>query len=170
MLKNEERLFDEYKRVDNICRDIFSSQSGVTQYITEMEQRASYGRSVIPSWNDDYYTLKRVRWLRNKIAHDSGETECNENDAAWLENFHRRLLNGQDPLALLSKAYRRRSSSAARCESRPMVVSEQYAGRSTHLRKKKSSSSLKNAVAAVIAAGTALIVLFIVAGLFKIVM
>ncbi|MDE6764583.1 MAG: hypothetical protein K2J73_13025 [Oscillospiraceae bacterium] len=110
MLAIEERLFDEYKRVDKLCREIFSSQSGVTQYITKMEERASYGRSVIPSWNDDYYTLKRVRWLRNKIAHESGATECNENDAAWLEDFHRRLLERQDSLALLREVDRRRSS------------------------------------------------------------
>ncbi|MDE7278527.1 MAG: hypothetical protein K2N26_02230 [Oscillospiraceae bacterium] len=110
MLETEERLFDEYKMVDNICRDIFSNQSGVNQYITEMDQKFSYGNSVVPSWDEDYRRLKRVRWLRNQIAHESSATECSEEDAAWLEDFHRRLLERQDSLALLREVDRRRSS------------------------------------------------------------
>lgn len=141
MLAIEERLFDEYKKVDKLCREIFSSQSGVTQYITEMEQKASYGRSVIPSWNDDYYTLKRVRWLRNKIAHESGATECNENDAAWLENFHRRLLEQQDPLALLGNANRERSNYSPRREMKSNPYSDQWMYRNVNLQEKKDSSN-----------------------------
>ncbi len=158
MLAIEERLFNEYKQVDKLCREIFSSQSGVTQYITEMERIASYGRSVIPSWNDDYYTLKRVRWLRNKIAHESGATECNENDAAWLENFHRRLLARQDPLALLSQFNYERSNYPPRQESKP-IYSEQMAYRNAHLRKKKDSS-LKTAIIVLV---EVLVILYIVA-------
>ncbi|MDE6746703.1 MAG: hypothetical protein K2J72_08710, partial [Oscillospiraceae bacterium] len=149
MLAIEERLFDEYKHVDKLCREIFSSQSGVTQYITEMERIASYGRSVIPSWNDDYYTLKRVRWLRNKIAHESGATECNWNDAAWLENFHRRLLARQDPLALLSQFNYERSNYPPRQESMP-IYSEQMADRNARLRKKKSSPLRRTVVTLIV--------------------
>ena len=141
MLAIEEKLFDEYKNVDKLCREIFSSQSGVTQYITEMEQKASYGRSVVPSWNDDYYTLKRVRWLRNKIAHESGATECNENDAAWLENFHRRLLTRQDPLALLNNANRERSIYPTRREMKSNPYSDQWMYRNVNLQEKKDSSN-----------------------------
>ena len=165
MLAIEERLFDEYKQVDKICRDMYSSQSGVTQYITEMERLASYGRSVIPSWNDDYYTLKRVRWLRNKMAHESGATECNENDAAWLENFHRRLLARQDPLALLSNANRNRSNYTPR-QGRKPIYSEQMAYRNAHLRKKKDSS-LKRAVIVLV---EVFIILFVAAIILTMIM
>lgn len=158
MLAIEERLFDEYKQVDKLCREIFSSQSGVTQYITEMEQKASYGRSVVPSWNDDYYTLKRVRWLRNKIAHESGATECNDNDAAWLENFHRRLLARQDPLALLSNANQKHMNYPMQRESKP-IYSEQMEYRNAHLRKEKGSS-LKRAIIVLV---EVLIILFVAA-------
>lgn len=158
MLAIEERLFDEYKQVDKFCRDMFLSQSGVTQYITEMERIASYGRSVIPSWNDDYYKLKRVRWLRNKIAHEAGATECNENDAAWLEYFYRRLLARQDPLALLSQFNCERSNYPLRQESMP-IYSEQMADRNAHFRKKKDSS-LKTAIIVLV---EVLVILYIVA-------
>lgn len=146
MLKTEERLFDEYKMVDNICRDMFSSQSGVSQYITEMEQRSFYGCSVVASWNDDYRWLKRVRWLRNKIAHDSSATDCTDKDAAWLENFHSRLLNGQDPLALLKKSEQKRSIYTPKYESisKPSVSSNAY------LENKKASSSKKPTVALIV--------------------
>ena len=57
MLGTEERLFDEYKRVDNICRDMFLGQSGISQYITEMEQNSSYGGAKVPLWDRDYRRL-----------------------------------------------------------------------------------------------------------------
>lgn len=146
MLEIEVRLLDEYKIVDNICRDKFSVQSGVNQYIAEMEQKFSYGRSVISSWNDDYYKLKHIRWLRNKIAHESSATDCTDEDAAWLENFHSRLLNGQDPLALLRKSEWKRSFSTPKYENRskPSVSSNAY------LENKKASSSKKSAAALIV--------------------
>lgn len=108
MLEAEARLFDEYKRVDNICRDMYSSQSGVSQYITEMELHSFRGRSTVLSWDEDYRKLKYIRWLRNQIAHNSSATDCNDEDVEWLENFHCRLLKCQDPLALLENANRER--------------------------------------------------------------
>lgn len=132
MLEIEERLFDEYKTVDKICKDKFSSQSGVNQYIAEMERNFSYGRSVISSWNDDYYKLKHMRWLRNKIAHESDATDCNWDDLAWLKEFHSRLLNRQDPLALLAKfnreqekaAYMRKAANNQNSRKAPLTESE----------------------------------------------
>lgn len=111
MLEIEERLFDEYKMVDNICRDIFQNQIGVKQYIDEM-MNAPRGKNIITSWDDDYRKLNRMKSLRNKIAHESAVTDCNEDDITWLKEFHNRLLKQQDPLALLFKADRARERSA----------------------------------------------------------
>lgn len=132
MLETEERLFDEYKTVDKICKDKFLSQSGVNQYIAEMERNFSYGRSVISSWNDDYYKLKHMRWLRNKIAHESDATSCNWDDIAWLKEFHSRLVNRQDPLALLAKfnreqekaAYMRKAANNQNSRKAPLTENE----------------------------------------------
>ena len=162
MLAIESRLFEEYKQVDNICRDMLSSQSGVKQYITEMEQNFSYGLSVIPSWKDDYYTLKRVKWLRNKIAHESGVTECNENDAAWLENFHRRLLTRQDPLALLNNANRERSIYPTGREMESNPYSDQWMYRNVDLQEKKDSSDRTGAALIVLV----VLIIFTAAALF----
>lgn len=125
MLETEDTLFSEYKRVDNICRDMFLSQSGISQYIAEMEKDSFHGYSMVPYWDRDYRKLKRVRWLRNQIAHESFATDCNEEDVAWLEEFHSRLLEQQDPLALLRKAKRERSTLPHPYESRPKIAFEQ---------------------------------------------
>lgn len=146
MLGTEERLFDEYKRVDNICRDMFLGQSGISQYITEMEQNSSYGGAKVPLWDRDYRRLKHVRWLRNQIAHESFVTDCNEEDVAWLEGFHSRLLKQQDPLALLRKENRERSSTSFRYEGRPKNVPEQRKGGNAQPQRKEASSSKRMAI------------------------
>ena len=165
MLAIEARLFEEYKRVDKICRDMYSSQNGINQYIADMDQKFSYERSVVSSWDKDYRMLKRVRWLRNQIAHESSATECNEEDAAWLEEFHNRLLEQRDPLALLGKADREQVNYPMQRESKP-IYSEQMAYRNAHLRKKKDSS-LKRAVIVLV---EVFIILFVAAIILTMIM
>lgn len=106
MLELESRLFDEYKHLDAVCRDIFSCQNGVSEYIRQMEQIPPQIRSGIPSWENDYRALKRLRWLRNSIAHDTSSTDCNIGDIKYLEDFYNRILTQQDPLAILEKTRR----------------------------------------------------------------
>ena len=120
-------LFSEYKRVDNICNDMFSGRGGISQYIAEMEKVPSYSHSIVPSWDTDYRSLKHIRWLRNQIAHSSTATDCNENDVEWLEDFHNRLLERQDPLALLEKKERSRQSLPPQRETRQKPDLEPYA-------------------------------------------
>lgn len=166
MLETEERLFEEYKAVDNICRDIFSSQSGVSQYITEMERYYSYGHSLISSWDNDYRMLKHIRWLRNKIVHESYATDCNDNDVLWLKEFHHRLLERRDPLALLKTANRERLNYPPRRECIQKTVPQHRIGRNAHLRKKKIS--FLKAVSIFLGVWTALVVFIIVLILIKI--
>lgn len=99
----DRELFHEFKQVDGICRDMFSSQRGVSEYIEQMERDFAYGRQQIPSWERDYRSLKRVRWLRNQIAHEMTATDCAVDDVEYLQYFHDRLLYQQDPLAVLRK-------------------------------------------------------------------
>lgn len=93
----EMEFLDEYKSVDKICKDMYSSKNGVTAYIECMESTNYMIQSKIPLWNQDYRSLKRMRRIRNQIAHESN-SECTENDLLWLSDFHSRLINCQDPL------------------------------------------------------------------------
>lgn len=104
MQRLDRELFEEFKRVDGICRDMFSSQRGVSEYIEQMERDFAYGRQRIPLWERDYRSLKRVRWLRNQIAHEMTATDCTTDDVGYLQAFHDRLLQQKDPLAVLRRA------------------------------------------------------------------
>lgn len=106
MQRLDRELFDEFKRVDGICRDMFSSQRGVSEYIEQMEWDFAYGQQRVSSWERDYRSLKRVRWLRNQIAHETTVTDCSADDVAYLQDFYDRLLRQQDPLAVLRRAKR----------------------------------------------------------------
>lgn len=106
MLKLDRDLFEEFKWVDAICRDMFLSQRGVSEYIEQMERDFVYGKQRIPSWERDYRSLKRVRWLRNQIAHEMTATDCTTDDVEYLQDFHDRLLHQKDPLAVLRRTQR----------------------------------------------------------------
>lgn len=99
MQEIEFKIFDEYKRIDSICCDIFSVDKGINRYIEQMEETPLSIWYKVPGWGNDYKQLKHIRWIRNRIAHDVNAVDCSIDDLNWLEEFHTRLLNQQDPLA-----------------------------------------------------------------------
>ena len=69
-----------------------------------MENISSSKYHSIPNWNSDLSSLKRLRHLRNQMAHNEGafsENLCTINDVEWIINFRSRILKQTDPLALL---------------------------------------------------------------------
>ncbi len=102
-LDNE--FFEEYKRLDRLCSDMYSSKNGVSRYIEDMESRSCRGADSILSWNTDYKLLKHLRWIRNRIAHDTDDYQISsESDLQNMRNFYERIFSGQDPIALLEKS------------------------------------------------------------------
>lgn len=98
-------FFEEYKQMDRLCADMYSGQNGVSEYLTEMEDKAPVGRFYVAGWDEDYRTLKHVRWVRNKLAHESDvDGIAEESDLRFVKQFHERLIQGQDPLTALQKA------------------------------------------------------------------
>ena len=95
---------ESYKRLDNLCKDLLSSERGVSAYISEMDRCQSTSHSVaIENWQQDYIRLKSYRHIRNQIAHvnyASEESMTSENDVHWIENFYQRIIDQTDPLAL----------------------------------------------------------------------
>ena len=120
---------------------MFSSQSGISQYITEMERNPFHSRSAVPLWDEDYRRLKRVRWMRNQIAHTASATDCNENDVAWLGEFHIWLLEQRGPLALLWKSDQKRSRPSPRRECEQRTGEEQRVSENAQGQKKEDISS-----------------------------
>ena len=70
---------DSYKRLDQLCRDMFRSKDGVTEYINQMDRVISRINSK-QDWRDFYSRLKYQRRLRNNLVHSTGCSECTEED------------------------------------------------------------------------------------------
>lgn len=99
----DNKFFEEYKRLDKLCGEIFSCRNGVSEYITQMEC-TSQGHYKVSSWDNDYKALKHIRWVRNQIAHDTtGNIICKESDLLFVIDFYSRIINGEDPFAQLRK-------------------------------------------------------------------
>ena len=97
-------FFEAYKRLDKLCMDLLSSNTGVSEYISQMEASTS-GQRYVPSWNNDYQMLKHLRWVRNQIAHDiTGGTISDEADLTMVRDFYERIFSGEDPFTQLRKA------------------------------------------------------------------
>ena len=103
-------FMQSYKRLDNLCRDM--NGVGVTGYLEDMDRKSGAGLQVT-GWWDDYRQLKYYRHIRNQIAHENNAIEeglCSEDDSAWIEAFHHRILDRTDPLALYCAARRKQQS------------------------------------------------------------
>ena len=101
----DNEFFEEYKRLDKLCSEMYSCQNGISEYIAQMENKAYQGQYRIHSWDSDYKMLKHVRWVRNQIAHDSGTYQISEpEDLTFVRDYYNRIFSGQDSLTLLRKA------------------------------------------------------------------
>lgn len=100
-------FFEEFKRLDKLCGELYGSQHGVSHYIDDMKCASANACFCIPGWNTDLKQLIQVRHLRNRLAHaeNAFDTEiCSSKDVEWIQNFHKRILTQSDPLALLHQS------------------------------------------------------------------
>lgn len=75
MNNTENRFFEQYKKLDNLCKDLLNNNQGVSAYIKEMEKIPIFERQLVKSWDSDYKMLKHIRWIRNNIAHSDYSSE-----------------------------------------------------------------------------------------------
>lgn len=106
-MNNKNTVFqEEYKRLDALCRDVFASRDGVSEYIRQMELVSYAERRYYADWETDYKQLKHLRWIRNRLAHEVGtldENFCTDTEIEWLKKFHQSILNISDPLSVIRK-------------------------------------------------------------------
>lgn len=95
-------FIDEYKHLEKLCNEIYHQQHGITQYITDMEQTPARVSRSISGWNTDLRNLKRLRYIRNALVHETSDdaVDYEPKDVECLKDFYSRILNQQDPLAL----------------------------------------------------------------------
>lgn len=97
-------FFEEFKKLEKLCNDIYATHNGVIRYIDDMKTVSYSEFHNIPNWGTDLNTLKRLRHIRNNLAHTEGAFEeniCTQSDVEWVQVFHKRILNQTDPLAML---------------------------------------------------------------------
>ncbi len=102
------KFLEQYKRADSICRDIYNSDSGITNYINLMRDAKNYRAQNIEEWDRVLSKLMALRHKRNKLTHDVGTLEmelCTEDDVLWMDAFCEKLLNATDPLAKHYRAF-----------------------------------------------------------------
>ncbi|MBO4584704.1 MAG: hypothetical protein J5756_06525 [Clostridia bacterium] len=98
----EREFFEEFKHLEKLCCDILSCEAhGVKEYYLTMESDYSTERRGVSGWDKDCRMLKRINYLRNKIAHDPGATDCTVEDIDFTTKFYQRILDREDPLAQL---------------------------------------------------------------------
>ena len=120
-------FFDEFKALDNLCRDIYGksidNKLGVTLYLEDMDRKAYQGAFKISGWTSDYNQLKNARNIRNELAHSRNSISvdiCSQEDIDFIRSFRTRILNQTDPIALLRKqATQPRTSSTSQTKQQP---------------------------------------------------
>ena len=121
-------FINSYKRLEQLCNDMFNDKHGVSIYIDKMVN-TSNGCYYVGSWNEDLKQLKHYRWVRNKIVHEPDYTEedlCEHNDEVWLSNFYNRILNQKDPLTLYRKQTRKTQNKNKRVSIQTSQTYTQY--------------------------------------------
>ena len=105
-------FLEEYKRLDHLCKDILSSNDGISEYIRQMEEPQYSDCRFVNTWDDDYRQLKHMRWVRNKLTHEIGTLNsdiCREDDIEWVKSFYNRIINTDDPLSAIRKSKEERA-------------------------------------------------------------
>ena len=106
-------LLEEFKRLEKLCNDIYSTKNGVTSYIDDMKNTSEYESINIYNWDNDLKRLIELRHIRNKLAHDTDTFNiemCTDSDIRWIADFHNRILNQTDPLSMLQKEREQKTS------------------------------------------------------------
>ena len=115
---------EQYKRLDKLCREMYSRGEGVSAYIQDMENTPYSEQLAVYNWDSIYKQLKHVRWMRNQLAHDiSIDSDfCEPSDIEWIREFYDSILSGNDPL---TRAYKAKQASMQK-RTMPNTTSDNY--------------------------------------------
>lgn len=100
------RFFDIFSKVDKLCIDIYQNEHGLADYVEDMRSISLNTVEDIPDWESDLLCLMSLRNIRNSLINTPGafqEAVCTEEHLEYLEQFYQRILDRQDPMALLEE-------------------------------------------------------------------
>ena len=104
-MKNlNQQFFEEYKKLDKLCKEIYGVNVGITNYIDDMKAVSNYEKSKVMGFELSLKHLIAARHLRNQLSHDVGAFDsdlCDEADIKFVKEFREAILNHEDPLSKL---------------------------------------------------------------------
>lgn len=100
-----ERFLNKFVELEKICNDMFGCQSGVTEYISQMEVRSDCKMKNSP-WHNFYVKLCAYRGKRNALVHPGDFVSIGESDIEFLDKLYQDILNRRDPLCKLPKLHK----------------------------------------------------------------
>lgn len=105
MIELNIEFIEKYKQIDKICRDMFNSKEGISEYISKMEETPYLKKQKCYYFDEFYKQIKHLRWMRNQLAHEQPmDSEfCSDEDIDYLDDFYDNLLKCNDPLAIVYK-------------------------------------------------------------------
>ena len=114
MEKLNREFFDEYTKLDGLCKMMLNSPKGISGYIESMYNVPLNKSRLVKEWDSDLKMLKQYRRIRNELAHSVGAFHreiCVRYDITWIKQFQTRIKKKTDPLSLLFKASQQKQRS-----------------------------------------------------------
>ena len=104
MNKNNLLFLDEYKKLDDMCRESLDMSEGVAEYVKEMELSEGPKKNV-DAWVEDYHALSKCLHIEGLLGNEdmSKKAQCTKQDLAWIKKFRQRIEKGEDPILELKK-------------------------------------------------------------------
>ncbi len=160
------KFLEQYKRADNICREIYNNESGITNYINLMRDAKNYREQSIAEWDEVLKRLMALRHIRNKLTHDVGTLDmelCTEADVLWLDSFCDSLLSATDPLAKHYRAFSQKKSKSPK--KKTAVAPAEPVFKTTPLHKKRRK--MPKIIRMLIALALMVVVFYLLVELYK---
>ena len=98
-------FLEAYKNLDELCKQILSSDVGISKYIENMEEEIQ-GFDYVKDWEKDYKKLKHMRFIRNQLVHEPNSFNNNLvilDDIEWIKDFQLRIIKCTDPFSMLNQ-------------------------------------------------------------------
>jgi hypothetical protein len=113
------QFFEEFTKLDKICVSVYQAD-GTGGYLEQMRGVSCVYAEDIPNWVAELERLHRYRTVYQALAQSPEalrESLCNQEDIEWVRSFGRRIMERQDPLALLhQRGYRAEEDAIQRLE------------------------------------------------------
>ena len=139
---SDNEFFEDYKKLDKLCGEMFGCGNGISEYISRMEKTAR-GPRLVPTWKTDLYKLKKIRSVRNKIAHEASRSTISSiEDISFAKSFYTRMMKQRDPLSELKRVKQERGGRSQNAKyNRGNIRYENNAKKHTSGNEKRESKS-----------------------------